>query len=141
MAVVVVNIAACLRIHSILIADLEAENVFVEVIIEGGGVHLNSVVSGGGVVWHTPSGMVQISQSIGIVFQQFTYTVILGAIGFFVVVQNVVVVGLIILFCHIGLQCLLDILGRQSTAGVGKGANVVVLFNLLAVLGLFEGKG
>ena len=141
MAVVVVNIAACLRIHSILIADLEAENVFVEVVVKGGGVHLNGVVSGIGVVGHRRTGTAQLLQSLGIVFQQVAYPIILGAIGFPVVVQNVVVVGLIILFCHIGLQCLLDILGRQSTAGVGKGANVVVLFNLLAVLGLFEGKG
>ena len=141
MAVVVVNIAACLRIHSILIADLEAENVFVEVVVKGGGVHLNGVVSGIGVVGHRRTGTAQLLQSLGIVFQQVTYAVILGAIGFPVVVQNVVIVGLITLGRHILLQSILDILVHQGTAGVGKGTIVTILFNLLAVLGLFVGKG
>jgi len=140
-AVVVVNIAACLRIHSILIADLEAENVFVEVVVKGGGVHLNGVVSGIGVVGHRRTGTAQLLQSLGIVFQQVTYAVILGAIGFPVVVQNVVVVGLITLGRHILLQSILDILVHQGTAGVGKGTIVIILFNILAVLGLFVGKG
>ena len=140
-AVVVIHIAACLRIHSILIADLEAENVFVEVVVKGGGVHLNSVVSGIGVVGHRRTGTAQLLQSLGIIFQQFTYAVILGAIGFPVVVQNVVVVGLITLGRHILLQSILDILVHQGTAGVGKGTIVIILFNILAVLGLFVGKG
>ena len=141
MAVVVVNITASLGIDLFRVTHLEAQDVLVEVIIEGGGVHLNGVVSGIGVVGHRRTGTAQLLQSLGIVFQQFTYAVILGAIGFFVVVQNVVIVGLITLFCHIGLQRLLDIRVHQSTAGVGIGTIVIILFNILAVLGLFVGNG
>ena len=141
MAVVVVNIAACLRIHSILIADLEAENVFVEVVVKGGGVHLNGVVSGRGVVRHTLSGTAQLPQSVGIVFQQFTYAVILGAISFPVVVQNVVVVSSVTLFFHVRLQCLPDIRGHQSIAGVVLATKDIISCNLLAVGDFFIGTG
>ena len=140
-AVVVVNIAACLRIHSILIADLEAENVFVEVVVKGGGVHLNGVVSGIGVVWHTLSGTAQLLQSLGIIFQQFTYAVILGAIGFPVVVQNVVVVSSVTLFFHVRLQCPPDIRGHQSIAGVVLATKDIISCNLLAVGDFFIGTG
>ena len=140
-AVVVVNITASLGIDLFRVTHLEAQDVFVEVVVKGGGVHLNGVVSGIGVVWHTLSGTAQLLQSLGIIFQQFTYAVILGAIGFPVVVQNVVVVSSVTLIFHVRLQCIPDIRGHQSIAGVGKGANVIVLFNLLAVFGLFVGKG
>ena len=141
MAVVVVNITASLGIDLFRVTHLEAENVFVEVVVKGGGVHLNGVVSGIGVVGHRRTGTAQLLQSLGIVFQQVAYPIILGAIGFPVVVQNVVIVGLITLGRHILLQSILDILVHQGTAGVGKGTIVIILFNLLAVLGLFVGKG
>ena len=106
-AVVVVNITASLGIDLFRVTHLEAQDVLVEVIIEGGGVHGAGCIAQRAigilvaVAGHCSAGVEQGSLCILVVPQQLFHAIVLCAIGLLVVVEDVIIVRSVAIGFHI----------------------------------------